>query len=133
MQIFQRGGSKPLSISVLVIVLVGTQSTFRGSRGIPLLAIHVQIQCSCFSVISLQRGQPGSLLLWTILPNEGGQLHSRIFRMFSYIIIANLQISPDFPVNQNLSGWLYIWVVGRLVGFGGSHAEIRDKIKHVCN
>ena len=26
-------------------------------------------------------------------------------------IIANLQISPDFPAHQKKSGWLYIWVV----------------------
>ena len=27
------------------------------------------------------------------------------------LLIANLQISPDFPAHQKKSGWLYIWVV----------------------
>ena len=46
--------------------------------------------------------------------------------------IANLQISPEFPVHQKKSGWLYIGVVV-VVGCGRSYAEVRDENKHVCN
>ena len=42
-------------------------------------------------------------------------LHLLFFCICMYLVITNLQISPELPVQQKESGRLYIWVVVWLV------------------